>query len=68
MASEPEFETLHEIWTDGDHYEVGPDRDGLDMIEIRYYDRNDLKCQNRLAFTEAQARLLYMALGKLFTT
>jgi hypothetical protein len=32
-------ETMREVWIDDDphaeHYEIGPDRDGLDCVEIR---------------------------------
>lgn len=31
-----------QIWNDktGDRYEIGPDLDGLDLVEIRFYDNN----------------------------
>jgi hypothetical protein len=32
-----ELETMREIWLeDGEKIEIGPDRDGLNLVEIRY--------------------------------
>lgn len=33
-------ETLHQLWNDktGERTEIGPDRDGLDLVEIRNVD------------------------------
>jgi len=38
-----ETEKVHEIWNNstGEHFEVGNDRDGLDMVEIRSYPGGD---------------------------
>jgi len=64
----PELELLCEIWNEhGDHFEIGPDRDGLDMIEIREYvqgTEKDDKCINRVVFTKDTARLMITALTK----
>lgn len=60
------LEHVYEIWSDsaGYHYEVGPDRDDLDMVEIRYYEPAsvDRKCVSRLAFNEHELPLLIEAL------
>jgi hypothetical protein len=34
-----------QIWNDktGERYEIGPDRDGIDLVELRFYDANG-KC------------------------
>lgn len=64
--SDYEMETLYQIWHNGtgERIEVGLDRDGLGLIEIRSY--NDLnKCDGRLTFTQDQARLIAAALSKL---
>lgn len=64
--SNPEnsLEVVSEIWHDKDgyHFEVGPDRDGLDLIEIRYYERDDALARNRMTFTVEQAIKLRQAL------
>ena len=57
-----EMETVREIWNDADKscVEIGPDRDGLGLIEIRY--REDTgKITQRISFPIAQARLLAIA-------
>jgi len=42
-------EKLYEVWNDdtGDHYEIGNDRDALDLIEIRAVSR-EKKITDRL--------------------
>lgn len=39
MSTTYSFETVYQIWNDktGERVEVGPDRDGLDLIELRSY-------------------------------
>lgn len=38
------LEIIYQLWMeDGDRIEVGPDRDGLDMIEIRSFDGGKLE-------------------------
>ena len=38
------LEIVYQLWMeDGDRIEVGPDRDGLDMIEIRSFDGGKLE-------------------------
>ena len=58
------METQYEIWDDqsGDHIEVGPDRDGLDLIEIRYF--CDDKCNHRITMDKEQATLVQKALQR----
>lgn len=60
------LERKFEIWDDGSgsHVEVGPDRDGLDLIEIRQYEADAAKCHTRMTFTKEQARLICQALGE----
>jgi len=60
-----QLEKLFELWSDGYHYEIGSDRDGLDMIEIRYYDTDPRKCSSRIAFSIEDAELLKQALTQL---
>lgn len=46
-----ETETVHEIWNNstGEHYKIGPDRDGLDLVEVRSYtDVNSAKPAERM--------------------
>ena len=58
-----EMETLREIWNDMDksHYEIGPDRDGLGCVEIRYLDENK-KIAERMTFPPEMAIVLSDAL------
>ena len=60
-----EMETLREIWNGEDkaHYEVGPDRDGLQCVEIRYRGE-DGKIGERMSFPPEMARLISVALAK----
>lgn len=57
------LEKLYEVWDDetGDHFEIGPDRDGLDLVEIRLKDK-DGKITNRFCFTKDCGILLSEAL------
>lgn len=59
------METLREIWNEEDksHYEVGPDRDGLQCVEIRYFGE-DGKIGERMTFRPEIARLVAVALVK----
>jgi hypothetical protein len=57
------LETVQEVWDDstGERVEIGPDRDGLDLIEIRY--RNpEGKIGARISMTKEQAALVGKAL------
>jgi hypothetical protein len=60
------LETMYEIWNDrdGSHIEVGPDRDGLDCIEIRTFEKDNEKPIERILLDEEQARLVAAALVK----
>ncbi len=63
-----QLEKIFEIWDDkGWHYEVGPDRDGLDLIEIRYYESNQATIDriDRMTFDLETAKLIHRALGEL---
>lgn len=58
-----EMETVREIWNDADKscIEIGPDRDGLQLVEIRYRDEAH-KIAERLSFPSEQARLIATAI------
>lgn len=62
------IETVYKIWDDesGERIEVGPDRDGLELIEIRYYNQKG-ECTRDIAFTPEQAGMVQTALGRLLT-
>lgn len=65
-TGKPELEMMFEVWNpDGWHYEIGPDRDGLDMIEIRYYDNTKQLSTHRLSFPKEDAKLIALAINKL---
>lgn len=38
------METIREVWNErfGDHYEIGLDQEGLDLMELRYKDEKNL--------------------------
>lgn len=57
---------MYEIWddTNGECIEVGPDRDGLDMVEIRLRDARSGKIESRVSFSEHNVFLLIEALTK----
>ena len=60
------LERLIEIWNndDGTRIEIGPDRDGLGLIEIR--ERNEKSViEGRLTFNKEQAHLIAQALLEL---
>jgi len=58
------IEKLYEIWDDdiGQHYEVWADRDGLDLVEIRYYAFEDKESQTRVTMTRETAAAIVKAL------
>jgi len=61
-----EMETMREIWPekgDGERVEVGPDRDGLQCVEIRQKEPDD-KISSRIAFSVEAARLVAHAMLK----
>ena len=57
-------EIVHEIWDDkhGDRHEVGHDRDGLDMVEIRYIERGGVS--ERMSMDRTAAFLVANAILK----
>lgn len=60
-------EHLIRIWNDstGERIEFGPDNDGIDLWEIRYYGPEDAKPCRSLVLTETQARELSCAINSL---
>lgn len=58
------IEKVIEIWDDksGDHYEIGADRDGLDMLEIRYYVKGEYTSTDRMAFSIENAEHIVKAM------
>jgi hypothetical protein len=65
-AEKLSMELLYQIWDDntGEHIEVGPDRDGLDLLEIRQYNKEG-NVGDRVTITRGQGRLIAEALQKL---
>ena len=59
------LEVHFEIWNDmtGSCIRIGPDRDGLDLIEIRQIDY-DGKIAQSITVTKEQATLMLQALNK----
>ena len=57
------METLREIFNDEDKscVEIGPDRDGLGLVEIRYREDNG-KVTERMSFPPDQAKLVIEAM------
>lgn len=52
-------EIIHQLWDDkhGDRIEIGPDRDSLGLIEIRYYGTGDTAARvpnSSMTFTPEQ--------------
>jgi hypothetical protein len=58
-------ETVFQIWNDrsGERIELGPDRDGLDLFEIRSV-TDDGKTTNCVTLTREQLELLETVIGK----
>lgn len=63
------YERCVRIWNDdhGDHIYVGPDSDGLELLELRDID-SDGKETHRFTMTPTQARLIARALLELTET
>lgn len=59
-----EMETVREIWNDADKscVEIGPDRDGLGCVEIRYKSEAG-KVVERMTLSPAMAILISKALS-----
>ena len=60
-------ETMIQIWNDKDstRIDVGPDRDGLDLAEIRQYDAQGI-ITSRITMPKEQAVLVAQGILKLF--
>lgn len=58
------MELVRKIWNDksGESLEVGPDSDGLDLVEVRSRDDQG-KIQNRFAMTPEMAKLVSDAIA-----
>lgn len=67
MNASHSVEHLVRIWNDstGERIEFGPDNDGLDLWEIRYYDPEGIKPSRQIVLTEAQAHALAGAMQSL---
>jgi len=63
------LEKVIKIWDDdhGTHIDVGPDSDGLGLVEIKQFDE-DNKCINRIVMTQEEAILLAEAINLLYKT
>lgn len=61
------LESKKEIWDNksGTHIEIGPDRDGLDLIEIKQYNEDGV-IETRMTFTKEQIKLISTAIEELF--
>lgn len=59
------METLYEIWNDkhGDKIEVGPDRNSLDLVEIRQIEGG--KIHTRISMPREQAGLVAEAIVRM---
>lgn len=59
------LDTVYEIWDDqaGTRTAVGPDRDGLDLVELRRH-ADDGTCETRTAFLPAEALSIAAAMIK----
>lgn len=60
------LEKMFEVWNDqhGDCIEIGPDRDGLDLVELRQKN-HDGQISNRIAFSKEEIPLIVEALEEL---
>lgn len=60
------LETHCEVWDDktGNHIKIGPDRDGLDLVEIRRID-NQGKEEASMTILRMEAKLLAKAINQL---
>jgi hypothetical protein len=62
-ASHHSLEAFYRVYNDqtGEHFSIGPDADGLEMVEIMFVDANS-KIGTRLQFNEEQLPLIIRAL------
>lgn len=59
------LEKMFEVWAEDWHYEIGPDRDGLGCLEIRYYEGKETTSKHRITFGKQEAALIAKALLEL---
>ena len=61
------LEKIIQVWNaeTGEHIDVGPDQDGLDLVEIKIYDETN-HCTNNFTMPQEQALLLADAVYKLY--
>ncbi|MBA3015241.1 MAG: hypothetical protein FP815_09855 [Desulfobulbaceae bacterium] len=66
MAHDYEIETIKRIYTNGtgEYIHIGPDAEGLDLLDIRQYDDTG-KCTARITMSKEQAKLVKQALDEL---
>lgn len=59
MSSNFSVENVVQIWNDkiGDRFEIGPDRDGLDMVELRFVDETGT-ITDRIAFPKELCNII----------
>lgn len=64
MADTFSLETICSVWNDGtgDRIEVGPDRDGIGLIEIRHYESSAKDPDRSFVLTLNEAKGLVEAL------
>ena len=65
MNSKLCLEMMFKLWNDEWHYEIGPDSEGLGIIEIRYYEQNETKYVSRMSFSREEAGKVGEALIRL---
>lgn len=65
MDAKITLETVYQIWNDktGDRIELGPDRDGLGLMEIRSY-ASDGKVTQCVTFTNHELETLQTAINR----
>ena len=65
MEEKLSLETIYQIWNDktGDRIELGSDRDGLDLYEIRAFSRSDTDPEACIVLTRGQLEKLQAVIG-----
>jgi len=60
------IDTVYQIWNDktGERIEIGPDPDGLDLVEIRCYSPTGERPQQFVTLNKEQATLVLAALQR----
>lgn len=59
-----QLEMMFELWCSDWHYEIGPDRDGLGCVELRYYEGQETKSNLRMSFPPNDAEKIASALRR----